>query len=351
MEEPKMTFIQEMKDLFSKKIIISLLGYRIIGIKEEYFEEYCLTLELDNECIIEGIYIKTKNTLKLNQIIKKCIFVLDEFKSEIQIKDIIDYEESKKVIKENKLKITKYNLKPEKLLEFFFLINCFEENFKYEDIFIISKSEDKFILENPITLKNYTLDHKCLKNVNNLKEKDFIYLKNYLYNEKNDEIICINLTKVEKASKYKIFKFLDNYITNTHLAEINELSPIKDNNKHNILFLFSKVVLKNIKERYIIIMDKFNRLIEVDYETFKDLGLFDLLFITNCEIIKSEKDEYFYKLRLTRNSLYYSTSELIFNKIISLNNYTILDIKIPDYNYNNNILDKIVINKDYQFEI
>ena len=120
MEEPKMTFIQEMKDLFSKKIIISLLGYRIIGIKEEYFEEYCLTLELDNECIIEGIYIKTKNTLKLNQIIKKCIFALDEFKSEIQIKDIIDYEESKKVIKENKLKVTKYNLKPEKLLEFFF---------------------------------------------------------------------------------------------------------------------------------------------------------------------------------------------------------------------------------------
>ena len=125
MEEPKMTFIQEMKDLFSKKIIISLLGYRIIGIKEEYFEEYCLTLELDNECIIEGIYIKTKNTLKLNQIIKKCIFALDEFKSEIQIKDIIDYEESKKVIKENKLKVTKYNLKPEKLLEFFFFNKLF----------------------------------------------------------------------------------------------------------------------------------------------------------------------------------------------------------------------------------
>ena len=84
-------------------------------------------------------------------------------------------------------------------------------------------------------------------------------------------------------------------------------------------------------------MDKFNRLIEVDYETFKDLELFDLLFITKCEIKKSEKDEYFYKLSLTNNSLYYSTKELIFNKFISLNNYTILDIKIPDYKNNNNI--------------
>ena len=351
MEEPKMTFIQEMKDLFSSKIIVSSLNYRIIGIKEDNIEEYCLTLELDNECIIEGIYIKTKNILKLNEIITKCIIVLDEFKSEIQIKEIINYGDDKNLKKVDALEITKYNLKPEKLLEFFFSIKCFKEKFEYEDIFIIFKSEDKLILKNPITLKNYTLNHKYLKKVNNLKDKDFIYLKNYLYN-KNNEIICINLTKVEKASEYIIFKFLDNYIICKYLKEINELRPILDYKKYNLMFLFSKVVLKNINDKLIIIMDKFNRLIEIDYEIFKDLKLFDLLFISNCEIQKSGKDEYFYKLNLTNNSLYYSTNELIFNKNISINNYTILDIKIPDYNENNNnILEKIIINKDYEFKI
>ena len=92
MESHKYIFIKEMKKLFSNKMIISLLKYKIINIKEVNFDEYYTTLELKNECIIDGIFIKTNKQLKLNQIISKCIFNLDVNKTQIQIKDILSIE-------------------------------------------------------------------------------------------------------------------------------------------------------------------------------------------------------------------------------------------------------------------
>ena len=162
-----------------------------------------------------------------------------------------------------------------------------------------------------------------------------------MYN-KNYEIIFIHLTIVQKASDYLIFKKLDNYISSYRLKDVYELKPV-DKKIISAKFLYSKVVLKNINEKYIIIMDKFNRLIEIDYNKFKYLDLFDLLFITDCVIKKSKKDDMFYCLYLQDNSLYYSTKELICNKNISINNYTILDIRIPDFNETNNFIDKIII--------
>ena len=91
-------FLSEMKILFKDKIIFSNLKYKILKIKEENFEEYYLTLELKNECIIEGIYIKTKELLKHDQIIDKCIFILDELKSEIQIKEIFSILSNENII-------------------------------------------------------------------------------------------------------------------------------------------------------------------------------------------------------------------------------------------------------------
>ena len=350
MESQKNIFIKEMKKLFSNKMIISLLKYKIINIKEVNFDEYYTTLELKNECIIDGIFIKTNKQLKLNQIISKCIFNLDVNKTQIQIKDILSIENIENDLKTNKTEITKFNLKPEKILEFFSSIKCFKEKTKYDNIFIVFKSKNEFILENPVTLEKYTINEKYFKNISDIKDKDFVYLKNYLYN-KNDEIICIDLTKVQKASDYIIFKNLDNYITSNYLNDVYEFKPIKDSKIIDIKFLFSKVVLKNQKKEYLIIIDKFNRLIEIDYNKFKNLDLFDLLFITNCKIQKSEKDEFIYKLFLKENSLYYYTKELIFNKNISINNFTVLDIRIPDFSANNNFFNKIIICNNYELEI
>ena len=354
MASQKDKFISEMKDLFSEKTIYSDLKYKIIEIKEENIDEYYLTLELENECIIEGIYLKTKNKIKLNQVISECILILDESKSEIQIKYIISFLSDKNIImdiKSNKEKITKFNLKPEKILEFFFSIGCFKEKYQYENIFIIFKSKNEYILENPISLENYTIKSDYFKSIDNLKDHDFVHLKNFLYNKKR-EIICINLTTVQKASDYKIFTTLDNYISNHRLHEAHEYKPIEKDEKISLSYLFSKVVLKNKKEKYMVIMDKMNRLIEVDFNKFKDLDLFDLLFITNCSIKKSNKDEYLYKLMMDKNtSLYYSTKELIFDKNISINNFTILDIRIPDFSEGHNFINKIIINKNRELEI
>ena len=350
----KKDFIKEMKVLFSDQKVISNLKYKILEINEENFGEYYLTLDLNNECIIEGIYIKTKISLKIDQIIDKCIFILDKFKSEIQIKEIfstLSCENNNIDFKKGKEDIPIFNLYPKKILSFFYSIKCFKHNYQYDNIFIVIKSEDEdeFILKNPITQENYTIKADYLKNIDNLKAHDFLYLKNFLYND-NDEIIFINLTTVQKASDYIIFKKLDKYISNYRLKDVYELKPL-DEKKISAKFLYSKVVLKNINEKLIIIMDKFNRLIELDYNKFINLDLFDLIFITDCEIEKSKKDEMFYSLYLKDNSLCYSTKELIYNKNISINNYTILDIRIPDFYEKDKYFDKIIISNNNELDI
>ena len=357
--QQKKEFIKEMKVLFSDKIVNSNLKFKIAKIKEINFDEYYLTLEIKNECIIEGIYIKTKKLLKLDQFIDNCSFILDELKSEIQIKDNFSLKSNDNNVidsGENEEDIPIFNVYPKYILEFFSLIKCFKYKYQYENIFIIFKSEDgedyedEFLLKNPISQEEYIIKEEYLKNIDNLNDHDFIYIKNFLYNNEY-EIIFIDLTNVQKASDNLIFSKLDNYISNYLLKDVYELKPIRDEKRIPVKFLFSKVVLKNKHEKYIVIMDKFNRLIELDYDRFKYLDLFDLLFITDCVIEKSKKDEMFYILNLQNNSLHYSTKELIFDKTISINNYTILDIRIPDFYEKDKYFDKIIIYDDVALDI
>ena len=102
--------------------------------------------------------------------------------------------------------------------------------------------------------------------------------------------------------------------------------------------------MKNPFDKEIKIIDAENRIIKIDNNLFDDLDLFDLILITNCKIKKSIKDKYTYDLELTENSIKYFTKNLFFDKRISLNNYTILDIKINDFKEGNNIFnDRFVL--------
>ena len=69
-----------------------------------------------------------------------------------------------------------------------------------------------------------------------------------------------------------------------------------------------------------------------------------MIFIINCVISKSKKDMYSYNLKLSKDSIIYSSKELFFNKEINLNNHTILDINFPDYQEFGNYYNRLIIN-------
>ncbi len=126
---------------------------------------------------------------------------------------------------------------------------------------------------------------------------------------------------------------------------MKEIKPILENKKIKLDYLVGKVVLKVKKPKQLKIIDIFDRIIELEYESFKYLDLFDILFITNCEIEKSKNDEYTYDLNLLSESFKYYSKNLYFDKRIKLNNYTILDIYYNDFRGNNNLYNSIILNE------
>ena len=346
----------EFNTLLSNKSF-GLSYVHILDIKEIEYQEYVLTLKDENSNIYKGIYVNTIKTLCKGQVIKFCDLIL--FKSDylvgLKLEDFILVKEQKKS-SINSIAKNNYNFEPDKIVNLFSSIN--KTKYEGEEIFIINKKKgnDTIELLSPLNLKTYLLklNSEFTKDISNLECSKFIYIKNYILEDDNN-IRYDGLTILRKASDFDIFHLLESKIdfspVNYH-DFTGEIMPIKLNEKILIKIncLVSKVVLKDNKKQRLLIIDIFNRLIELDYNVFKNYELFDLVLITQCTINRSQKDIFVYDLKLSNESIIYSSKELIFDKRINLNNSTILDINFPDYKKIGNYYNKIIINNCY-FEI
>ena len=211
---------------------------------------------------------------------------------------------------------------------------------------MISEIKKSIKIKDIITLKEYIIDPSKLKNMKDLKLNEFIFIKYFSITNKTIELN--NCSFIQKANDYQIFKILEQKINSQinleNKEDFFEIEPIKEKNKIKERCIFSKVVLKDRKKKFILILDKFNRIIKYDLKADDDIDLYDLILITNCYIIKSSEDKYIYELRLDEkkeNSLFYVSKKLFFNKEIQINNYTILDIVFPDFRTKNyyNVID------------
>ena len=284
---------EEFEILFTKNKITSSFKYEISKI-EENFGEYCLSLRVDN-AEIKGIYSKTKEKLLEKQNIS-CQFYLDKLNGEIKVYANIflnEEEENENKLKKNEIK-TIYNFKPEFLLNSINEMELFEEDLNKENVFIyLNSKKDKMKLFDPIEYEYYFLDKKFLKDKINVKKNEFIYLKFYMINDDESEILCNNLTFIQKANEFQIFSIIDQKISNKKLKDFTKLEKIEDKDEITLAFLLAKVILKNEKEKYIILFDKFNRLMRLNYNQIPNLDLFDLLIILYCKIQRDNKDEFY----------------------------------------------------------
>jgi len=341
--------LEEFKYLFLNNDVTSSFVFEISKINEN-FGEYCLTLSFDN-LEIKGIFSKTKEKLIEKQNIK-CQFYLDKSNEEIKVYSKFLFIKNKKenLKQSSKAKLKKsFNFMPEYLKSSLNNMKLFDEDLNDENIFIILKiSQNQIKLFDPIKYEYYNMDSKYIKRITDIKIKKFIYLKFYIVKE--DNIICNNLTFIEKANDFQIFSILDKKITNKNLLDFNEIIKIEDDKERAYTYLFAKVILKSIKEQYVLIVDKFNKIIRLDYNQIQNLELFDLLIIINCKIQKY--NDYYYNLKLTEKTIIYKSNNLIFNKKISINNYSLLNINIPDYKDDcNNYYNKLIISDFKEIEI
>ena len=315
-------------------------------------------------CICKGIYTNTDIKLEKGNLIQ--FFELSLSKSDsltkcnVKFLKLISNESGDTKQELNNInkdlchincKLEEYNLEPYNLQSFFSLISN-SENGYLEDIFIITnKFTDRIELLCPIYLKKFFIDLKYITDeISDIKTKDIIYFKNYLL--ENNNIICNNLTKVKKATDYKIFNKLQLKLDNRNNSInklIKEIKPIQFDKEIEINCLFAKVILKNIKNKSIKIIDIYDRIIDLSYDVFKYLDLFDIFFITNCKIYKSKNDIFSYNLQLSNDSIIHYSKKLFFDKRIIINNFTILDIYFPDFQKNGNFYNKInIMNHDME---
>ena len=340
--------LKELKVLFLKNEINSFLRFQISKINEN-FGEYCLTLICDNY-ELKGIFSKTKKKLEEGQIIN-CKFYLDKSNEEIKVyaKHIYFFDNNEKFEKYSKTKAV-LNFMPEYLKSSLKSLELFEEELNDENVFIILNLSKKNIkLFDPIKYQYYYMDSEYTKNIIDIKKNDFIYFKYHSIIE--DNIICNNLTFIHKANDFQIFTISDKKISNNKLLDFYEVKEIIDDNEKNYSYIFAKVILKSIKEKYILIVDKFNRIIRLDYKQIPNLELFDLLIIINCKLKKYKECKYYYELILTEKTITYKSGKLILNKKISINNYSILNIKFPDFNKKSNYYNKLILSDSQEINV
>jgi len=343
--------------LYNKKIRLS--NALILDIEEIEYQEYALTLKDENFNVYKGIYANNFQTFCKGQIIESCYLSLFKSGYLVGLK-LTAFFFSEEEIKPSYNSITNnnYNFEPDNIVNLFSLLN--KTKYEGEGIFILNKKyDDKIELLSPINLKTYflKLNSEFTKDISNLKCFNLIYIKNYIL--KDDKNISYDaLTIFKKANDFDIFHFLESKFdfcpsnNNNINGIIQEINPIihKETLIIKINCLVSKVVLKDNKKQRLLIIDIFNRLIELDYNKFKSYDLFDLVLITKCTINKSKKDIFVFDLKLSEESIIYSSKELIFDKRINLNNFTVLDINFPDYKDNENYYNKLIIN-NCDFEI
>ena len=364
-------FINRIKQLLTKKSNTFIdIKAEILDIKEIEYQEYNLTLKFGQICICNGVYTNTDIKLQKGNIINN--YQLSLSKSDTLTKfniKIFEYlsdesDSSKQELSNNKnnnidengchinLELEKYNLEPYNLPDFFSLISNSKNDY-FEDIFIVTrKFTDRIELLCPINLEKYIVYLKYISDgTPDLKIKDILYINNYLL--ENNNIICNNLTTVKKATDYEIFHKLQIKLDNkSNLTKqlAKEIKPIKCDKEIQIKCLFAKVILKDIKKKQVKIMDIFNRIIDLSYDKFKYLDLFDIFFITNCKIYKSKNDIFSYNLKSSNDSIIHFSKKLFFDKRITINNISILDVYFPDFQKNGNFYNKINI-MNYDMEI
>ena len=330
--------------LYKDSYFLDDIYIEIKNINEIEYHEYLLSLKIGENIILDNIYINIDKKISVGHLIQDCEFSLFQNNSFVYLKiDEVNFKSNKhkkKIEQHNNSIITKVDLGPNNLVNFY--ANMFQKKY-YEDIFIFQDIvEQKINLISPINSKKYYIDVKYIPE--NLRVKDkIIYIKNYLI--QNDEILCNNLTIVKLSDDYETFNLLESRVNQESNESLKEIKSILGEEKVKIECLVGKVVLKVPNPKQLKIIDTFDRIIELDFESFKYLDLFDILFITNCEIQKSKNDEYTYNLSLLPESFKYYSKNLYFDKRIKLNNYTLLDIYYNDFCANNNLYNTIIINE------
>ena len=343
----KEIFEKEIKLLFENKSVKSQLDYQVLEIERD-FEEYCLTLSFGNIYKITGIKINKDTNIKLHCILNNCSFLIKKqnFKFELYM---AEYQIKKDIYEEISNIKSEYNFSSDNIISLFKYLHLFPKEFIEEYLyFIVNKGNNNYTkLIDIITKEEFLIDYSHLKGLKNFRLNKFLYIKNF--SKENKTIILNNFSSIQIASDFQVFKLIDKKIEIFNNFNFNQdfykLKPIEDEYPIEIPYLLSKVVLKTSGENYVIIMDKFKRLFRFKSKLIKDLNLFDLILITNCKIKRSSNSELFYDLTLNNNALFYVSNELIFNKDISINNYTILDIVFPDFNLDGNYYNKIGINE------
>ena len=336
-----------MKLLTKNHILYDKDIFEILDIKEIEHQEYMLTLKLGNTHILKNIYVNTELKLEKGLFIKVNHFSLFKSGLEIYLKIerfyIHETEDEEEInttcsnIDEKNNSLIIYDFGPNNLLNFFTKIDNKIYQY-YEDIFIIKEiSGEKIKLMSPINLEYFFIEKKYIDSQLDSKN-EVLYIKNFLMEDK--DIICNNLTIII-TDDYQIFHLLESKINNESNSESNslvkEIKPILSFEQIKINYLLVKVVLKDLKKKQIKVIDTFDRIIELEYESFKHLNLFDILFITDCQIQKSKIDDFTYNLTLTSESFVFVSKDLYFDKRIKLNNYTLLDIYYLDFNEKNNL--------------
>lgn len=350
-------FISNIKSLITKKKVTMNINVEIFDILEIEYEEYSLTLKIDNY-LYKGIYMKKNEKIKKGEIAINYSFFLSNsnYKKKIFICifETVTKEEYKNISNNNNkdeqknLITTIIDLEPDNLIKI--ISEKFTTQIKYlENVFLVLEvNEKEYKIISIINLESFVIEKKIIEEYNIVKN-DFIYCKNYYLN--GNIINCNNLSIIRKAQDCDIFYTLEKLMGYKNQSYFHLLSIIDNDIKEfSVPCLFAKVILYNIKKKDIKIIDNCNRIIKLDYNIFKNLELFDLMFITNANLRKSNDDEYMYELTLSNNSFFYSTNKLYFDKNISINNYSILDIKFPDYKEGNNHYNKIRIS-DTQLKI
>ena len=349
------SFKKEIQILFNKHKISSNFIYTIIYIEKD-FNEYCLTVSFENKFQIKGLYIKNDFDLRPNTILSNCKIILkktNDFNIKIFIKKYQIYEESSSEDSfENKNEIIsvepliEYNINSDNIISFLNSIKLFQDKIIEEEVFLIIQISETIKVKNTITSEEYLIDSTKLEIPDNLEINQFIFIK--YFSLVNKTIKIYNFSFIQKANDFQIFKLLENQIDTLNNFKYNddfyELESIEKNKEIYLEYIFSKVVLKNKNENFIIILDKFNRLIRYNYKVEEEIDLYDLIFITNCSIKKSPENKFIFELLLKKNSLFYVSKDLILNKEIVINNYTILDIFFPDFS-KENYYNKIIINE------
>ena len=259
------TFIKEMTILFKEGIIDSTLTFRVDDIKKD-FDEYCLKVVYDNKYEVEGLFTEADNKLRNDFILSnlKLFFKKENFKIKIYIKD---YDCCKSKNKEyNSISSTKikFNMDTNNIILFFKSLKLIKEQYIEEGVFLISHISNIIKVKNIITLNEYIIESIKLKQIQKFKLNEFIYIKHFSIRQRIIELN--NISFLQKANDFQIFKTIEKQIEFFSDMQQNndfyEFKPIKKNDSIDLNYVYSKFVLKNNQENFIIILGKFNRLIK-----------------------------------------------------------------------------------------